>query len=547
MLTRHVTATPELPAPPELPPILTMADDLAQALGREPPAAAVTGPAPSLPPARAGAPPGKTVALPPPAPPVPARRRGVRVMLAGGLLLALVVVIVLLVAFLPRRTGTVADIVPKEALGFASLVPRADEPLLPILLSSFPGLSPEALADATDVTYLVLPGGSPAAAVPALLVRGLPTIDLSGAPDLAVVTSGDARLVVASSEQGRLRGLTGKRWGGERRLRGVFRGLPSAPRLLVGLRSQLAGNLLAPSFPHAVPAPDLALAASGAGADPALVVRSAGGAGGTRGAPAGLAGRVPASAVAVIARADLLGDLTRAATAAGRLPESLRTVLAELNRQGDVMDGLRAALAGPWVGAVLPTAVPGVRDTVLLLPLTAESDVQPLLRQLESLTLKLGVYLTGNPFPEAVFQELEREGVRIRYANFGTSARAFDYAVADRVLVLATSKESMFASLDALAGRGARLGDVPDLQTLQLAERPTPFVLLRASPETRAALPPALAVFGDLLPTLVLTGDSRGPWEGRGLIGAPPSTPAPVPVPSPTALPTSSPLASPAT
>lgn len=416
----------------------TMADDVATMSGS-------TGPA---------APSGKpALALPT----TPTRMPRLRARVTGGVVGAGVLLAVVLVAvFTPRGTGTVADVLPREAVAFLSVRGAAASApsILPRLLEPFSGLTMDDLAGARDVTYALFPGASPAEPVPALLVRGLSTLDLAAAPNLTTVPLADGTLVVAAEQRGRVTGFGRSRWSSDAALRALFRGLPAEADILVGLRASAIGAVLQAFAPHTVEEPTpLVLAVRGSG-DTLTVDGRVRPVSGGEGGDVSLLGKLPATSIWAAARADLNGDLAAAAT--GGVPEALAVVLRAARGPADRGSLVEGVLAGPWAFAVLPSGTPGVRDAVVVAPLRGD-DPSAALRGIEGAFLAAGPYLTGMAVPEAVIEETARDGVTIRYVNFGSPARSVDYAVVQQHLVVATSRNSMYAAVDTLRGAAPAL------------------------------------------------------------------------------------------
>lgn len=454
--------------------------------------------------------------------------------------------------YFPRASGTIADAVPEEAVAFVSA--RTEPPqgegtegsltdLVRVHLSQALGpLAADGLAGATDVTYLLLRGSSPAEPVPVLLVRGLTTVDLSGAPDLSLKSFRGGLFVARSTDLGRLDGLSGRTWAADGELLRLFRELPSAP-ITVALRPEGLSALLQPVSAAVVPVErPLVLALTPAGRTVARVV------GRTTGVwtaaapetppPGGLTSALPGESMFAIQRrgATFLDMLVESESAVGggtlRGFERFRRALKE---QADAVRQLREILAGPAILGVLPTATLGVRDAVLVMPLASGADPGPMLRTLEPSFHELAQPLTGAPFPGAAFTETDYGGVRLRYVNFGSPARAFDYAVSNNLLLLATSRESMRALVDVVGRARPSLADLPAFSTLTVDAGSAEWVFLRTDSALQSEVPPAYATLTSLLSGLVLRPTSAGSLEGRAVLTEPPQALTPPPQEPPTA------------
>lgn len=507
-----------------LPPIRTMAEDLADA-ARGTLASGVSpvpqGSAAAVP---ASTPTGGLVRLPAAVRP---RRRGLTVSLF--LLVGLVLVGVgawVALRLIPFSSGTVADALPAEAQAFISV--RNGDPqtaaLLSALLSSFEGLTTEHFRGATDLTYLLLPGPSPAEPIPALLVRGVHAVDLSAMPTLGLKAVRDGMIITNSAHLGRLNALSGSTWGSERAFRNSLRGFPENASVLLAFRPEALATFLQPFAPHALSAASpLVMAIVPAGDGSANLVARVGSVserGGRTSAPsvgkfgADSARNIPRNALLAMQRpVTVLADLHQGAVAA-RIPSGLRPVLQALQERAAAFAGVLQSLEGTLTIGVLPGETAGVRDLVAVVPLKAGGDPRPQLRELESAGPTFGPYLTGSAFADAAFREAEYHGVRVRYMNFGSPARAFDYAVVNQALLVATSRTSMNALIDAVQGTAPSLADHAAFGLLAGIADGSRWTFFRGAPELHAELPPAYRVLADPLGGLLLRPTDSGLFAG---------------------------------
>ncbi|MDP3685730.1 MAG: hypothetical protein Q8R32_02770 [bacterium] len=521
-----------------LPPIRTMADDLADA-ARGTLASASGVPLVPL---------GSTAAVPPSTPTgglvrLPAavrpRRRGLTVSLF--LLFGLVLVGIgawAALRLIPVSSGTVADAVPAEAQSFVSV--RNGDPqtaaLLSTLLSSFEGLTADHFRGATDLTYLLLPGPSPAEPVPALLVRGVQTVNLSDTPTLGVQAMTDGVLITDSAHLGRLNALSGSTWGRERPFRNSLRGFPENAPVLLAFRPEALATFLQSFAPHALSAAfPLVMAAVPAGDGSAnVVVRS--GSGSERAqasvrfagdAGADSAKSLPQSTLLAMRRpVTVLGEL-QAPAASERPPSGLRPILQALHERAAAFGAVLQSFEGMLTLGVLPTETAGIRDLVAIVPLKTGTDIEPQLRELESAGPTFGPYLTGSSFADAAFREAEYQGVRVRYMNFGSSTRSFDYAVVDQTLLLATSRASMNALIDTARGATPSLAENAAFGLLSGIADNSPWIFFRGASELQEELPPAYRVLADLLGGLFLRSTGSGLFTGSLVLTEPtPSEPS---------------------
>ncbi|TSC71648.1 MAG: hypothetical protein G01um101438_991 [Parcubacteria group bacterium Gr01-1014_38] len=531
-----------------LPPIRTMADDLADAAR-----GALTG----------------TGGLPQPLPsgaaaagvPVAAQATGLVRLPAGTrprsralpVLLLLLVFLALIgvgawaaLRLLPLSSGTVADAVPAEAQAFVS-VRNGDAQSIALrsaLLSSVGGLQGDQLRGATDLTYLLLPGPSAAEPVAALLVRGVQTVDLSATPSLGVKPVAGGVLITESTNLGRVNALSGSTWGRERAFRTALRGFPENPSVFLAFRPGALATFLQPFSSHALPAESplvMAIVPTGDDGSASVVARIGsvpGRAEQTPAAPTGgdgvaLARKLPQTTLLAIVRPVAALEGFVSPTSASRLSSGLRPILQALHERAAALKSVLQSFEGVLALGVLPTETSGVRDLVAVVPLKAGSDPSPQLRELESAGPTFGPYLTGSAFADAAFTETDYQGVRMRYMNFGSPARALDYAVVDQTLLLATSRASMRAVIDAARGVTPPLGDSDVFGSLAGVVDGSNWVFFRGGPVLREEFPPAYRALVALLNGLflrpaspdLLTGAMvlQEPIPSEPVVGAPPS------------------------
>lgn len=537
--------------------IRTMADDLA---------AVTAGAAPS---GESGAALGTAVPIVPEASLGSSGRRGLRIglptsmsagkgprwsprllVMLGGFVVVLIGLFGALAA-VPRSTGTVADVLPRETLAFVSVrgtdgagalgAPERAfvDAVRSHLVQTVDGLTTDRVADASDVTYVLLPGSSPADPIPALLVRGVETVDLMQAPEIGIKKIPGGLLLVDSTLLGRLEGLQGAAWSKDPELRSLFRGLPKNPSILLGFRSSALASVTKP-FTGAATLTESAVFAvtpGTTGEDASILGRLTGSwmppernAAGTR----QLAELLPASTILAF-QADggaLAGAVLRSGeteTAVSAIT-GLETFQRTLGAQRDVVEKLLGTVsAGPGVVGVLPTTVSGVRDFVAVFPLRPGADPRPPLRQLEPALRDLGPVLAGGSFPEAVFEEREYDSIPLRYMNFGASGRALDYAITDDLLLVATSRESMLALVDAVRGAKTSLKASREFSPLLETVTGARWLFMQNDPSLRVEFSPALQVYPRFLRAMALRPRAAGMVEGRLLL-APRESPTPEPL-----------------
>lgn len=451
----------------------------------------------------------------------------------------------------PRGSGTVADVVPAEALAFLSV--RVGNPLTePIrdrMAAAVHLQSTESLSGATDLTYILFGGPSAAEPIGALLVRGLDTVELSASPDLGVKPLGPKTLLITGSVHlGRLNALSGRTWGRERTFRELLRGMPARPPALVAAREPFLASFLQPYAPYPVSFRSellMAVVPDGDGKTAGVLVHLQPAGGRVLVAPAAgatnaeLLAKLPASTLLLLQRPRDLLALVLAPNIPD-LPPSLRTAFQGIQQRADAVRPLLEMVEGPVFLGVLPTAAAGVRDTVLLIPLKDGAEPQPLLRTLESAFAGFGPYLGAGPALAPEFTETLYQGVPLRYLNFGSPARAIDYAVADRLLLFATSRESAQSVLDTIRAGASSLAASPRFAPIVGAAEGEGWTFFRFDRVLEAEIPEGTRPFHTLVGGLLLRPTGENKLTGPLLVGeeAPPTPsptpPPPEPSPSPT-------------
>lgn len=435
--------------------------------------------------------------------------------------------------FFPRSSGTVADVIPSEAQAFVSV--RAGDAqaaaLLPGFFAAIGGLAAEQLAGASDVTYLLLPGPSAAEPVPALLARGVDTVDLSASPTLGVQSVTGGVLITASTNLGRVNAFSESTWGRERAFQHALRGLPENPPVLMAMRSGALATLLQPFFPHALSQDAslvMAIVPTGDGGGASVVARLDGAsrqanasASSTATPSVALAGKLPHTTILALERPASVFTDALSASATNRIPSGLRPVLQALQERADVFGGVLQSVEGTAVLGVLPTQTAGIRDVVAMLPLKPGADPRPQLRALEAAGPAFGPYLTGSAFADAAFTESAHQNTPIRYMNFGSPARALDYAIAGDVLLFATSRSSMHTLLDAMGGRVPTLADGDVFGALAGTVDRADWVFFRGALTLRDEFPLAYRAVTGILGGLVLRPVESGLHTGAAILREP--------------------------
>ncbi len=486
--------------------VRTMAEDLKEMAG-QPRQAAPKPSAPAAVPVRpfpSGAP------VPPPAPgaekrteaPAPSaekpdagkKNRMIGIIAVAGAVAVLAAVVAAWSIFWsgPSAQGTWYDNIPGEALALASA--KKGQPFGMKYAEAFAahfGIPAEKLGQGWErATFVVLPGGTASEPLGALYLTGnAPSPDLSGADTLVTIQKGkDTAVIMEKNVQGRWEGFTGPTLGEN----GDFKALMAMGEAAGGsvdiyLAKESGKFLTSPLLYKRLTE------------SPALLVRIGEAAAGTaesaiftQAAPAGLsaidpemARFLPNGVLSAFGGGDIAAGMDafkRTVAGEARLTELLRAA----EEREAAFAAVKAMLSGKFVYGTLPAEDSAGRDFFMMIEHNGDKEgLKAAMGEIEKALIRSGQYISGGAFiSEGEFAETEYAGLNIRYANFGSPKQAFDYAVGDKILLVASSRESMRAAADAISGSGPSDEDAAKL----ISER-SAAIFLDLDKEITAELP----------------------------------------------------------
>lgn len=444
--------------------------------------------------------------------------------------------------FTIRSSGTVADSLPAEARAFVSVAggSPAARALSAAAAAAFGRALPRGIEERTLSALLFL-GPDPAAPIQGERGRTLPGLLVHGVDLTVPVETGlaarrvpDGTLLVPAAADA-LR-LGGRALGRDRSLRALLRALRPEAAVRAVFRPDAFAEVLRP----------LTVRVSEGSASVALTVGFPDETG--SGTAAVTVEKRYADAVGALVAAESVG----AVELVGRLPDTVvfaipttRAAIVDvlrslfegstplaLKEEDAARDALAASLSDPGVAGVLPSPTQAdTRDAVGIFRAADAEQATRALRDLERAALRVGALLGHEAEQGAAFADREYNGVQVRYVNFGSPARSVDYALLDNLLLVATSRESMFALIDAVRGSGA-LGATSSFAALRAHAGATGWVFVRPRAAAAAISPPQnhegftaespvtmmLAVVEALL--VERTGDGR--WSGRAILSSSP-------------------------
>lgn len=476
-----------LSAPFALPPIRTMADDLADASKavNVPVVSAVSGspakvvqqpniPKPPLPPRPPAVP-----AVPLPPKPVstgnvvpPAVKENTPAMkksfVASILIGAGVAVLVCVIGFAgyyfwPKKTGTVADLIPSETIAFISIKKDAgglEKVALPKIAMAL-GLDDNSLgANWKNLVYGIIPGSTPSEPVGFLLTDDAASVQIGAVPSLAVKNlANNTAIIVETGSKGRVDGLSGKNLGDDKDFRALQKQLPVSPEYAYLAKNQ--NNVWLQPFLF-LPVSDVAATLVGVVPAPqngnSLVLmgtRSDGKVFEKRQLPWDLALKVvPATVLALTGHSDLAGDADQWRLSQSDNP-AMQDLLNALTTKGESITALKDSLANNYVVGTLANgsfAPDGI--AVLTIKEGMTENVKTQMRNLEEALKLLGPLVGGASYPDVAFSDANYQDTAIRFVNFGDSSHSFDYAIVDSQLLISTSKNSMQRMIETSKGDG---------------------------------------------------------------------------------------------
>jgi hypothetical protein len=200
--------------------------------------------------------------------------------------------------------------------------------------------------------------------------------------------------------------------------------------------------------------------------------------------PSGLLDTIPGDVTLALAGPSLAGDIERwqqvnSETVVQRLSQSPTKELLGL-------------LTTPYV-FYRRTGLDNTPDIGLVVQLPATTTLAIGSPQLEAALPAFLPFVTPQTPGSVAFQSATYSNVPLRYANVQGSNVALDYAIVDNKLLVATSKEGMFALIDTAQQRQASLPEGPWQAALgqpaTLASAPSLFVSLLSHPSLDLVLP----------------------------------------------------------
>lgn len=392
----------------------------------------------------------------------PAQKKGAFSSFIAGILIALLVSGGAWGAYVywPKKSNTIADIIPIESMIFISIKRENSlikNRVLPKIIEKF-GLSEEDLGQSwQNLIYAVLPGGTSSEPLNAIILDKEDGVNLSANGNLVMEKlPNGVPVIIESAFSGRLDGLSGKFLGGSIPFQELSRNVAlDSEYLYAGLGQKLA---LVRSLTLAAPGENNAMLSAFTGISQGNKVKINGNGyqtdtGKSVNMPWGsLLKAVPASAMAVSGQTGFQENADK-----WRLAQSnnarLQILLNSLNEKGTNIDKLKAGLAGVYVSGTLK--LKGIEPdgfAVLTIKDGLQDSVRSEMLELEAALRNFGPVIGNGSYSDAVFQESLYKDVLVRFANFGDSSHAFDYAIVDSLLFVSTSKESMYSMIDAYKG-----------------------------------------------------------------------------------------------
>ncbi len=378
------------------------------------------------------------------------KRKGVGLSLVVGVILALVICGGVWGSWLlwPRESGTIADKIPAEAVAFMN-VSREKGVLQQVALDSFIGdfgLTKEKLGDSwNNIVYVALPGASPSEPIKMLLVDGqAPQTDN---PNIVVKTlASGATALIEAAQSGRVDGLSNKPLGKTNDFRRLVGKLPQGNEYLYIRQGQVPTFLKSYVYlPIDVDYSTLITFASEMKQGTVAVY-------GMNNGPKkkvsneqvvwqNMLKPVPVSVVAAAGHNNLEANVDE-----WRLGQSnnakMQDFLNALNARSKTLTDLKNVTTGRYVAGSLRETIDGF--AVIELKENSRETAVAGMNGLEEAFNKLGQLIGNASYADASFGETSYKDVTIRFVNFGDANHTFDYAVLDNLLVVSTSKDSMF-------------------------------------------------------------------------------------------------------
>lgn len=398
--------------------------------------------------------PPKSITSPLPKTPVRSKRRRVRTVTLVMIFIILFSVVMGGGAFVywlsmrdARVTGTVVDYIPENAEFVVSGTKEASR-----ISSRIVTAAADALETSEDVfgsgwesiTYTILPGGTPAEPVVFIVVRG--GKEVAEQDGLKVVAMDDATWgVMRATNAGRVN-LTGKMLASNKTIHAGLGDVEISDGFLyvseAGIR-RLNAVLVDVGAPVDMNATVFTLqegdpSIMGKGVDaPEIKLLLSGGLGAKE--------EIPVHSG--VFTGDVVHDITAWMDTLNRNPnaeEFVRTLSEE--SISNAYEVLLDSITGSAITGVRASTGVAEKESIAVIALEEGSSdrVRDALSVLEPAFVALGPVLTGRAGHAEGFMEYEHEGIPIRFVNFPTPDRAVDYALVGDVLLLTTSRDSMF-------------------------------------------------------------------------------------------------------
>jgi len=357
----------------------------------------------------------------------------------------------------PRKTATIADKIPAETLAFISFHNGSimSEKILPKVLEQFGVQKTSLNSQWSDLVYGILPGSTSSEAVPFLLLTGEGSIDPSGTEMKVKKMANDTSMIVNSSVVGRTDGLSGKTLSGSTEYKSLLAQLPGSVEYLYMKQGQLASVVKA--FTYLSPSIDYPILISlSSGGENVLAVSGAKGVGKEwvkkQVTWDNLLKPIPAEILSSAGGTDLSKSFDEWRISQSNDPK-MQEFLNGLNDQGSVLEKIRADLTGNYIagGASSTNLLP---DGVAVMEIKdgAVDDLKAQMTLMEAALTKLGSMIGGASYADVSFADNNYKDVPIRFVNFGDSSHSFDYAIADSMLLVSNSKNSMQRMIDVYKG-----------------------------------------------------------------------------------------------
>ena len=380
-----------------------------------------------------------------------------------GVGVALIMFVAVLAGYIywPKKTNTIADKIPADAVAFVSIKRGSgalEMAVLPKILDAM-GLSSDAIGSKwNDLAYVVIPGSTASESVGFLMIDDASAINLGDNSNhvLKNLANGNTAIVL-DKDSGRLDGLSDKGMGDNADFRVLSKKLPASPEYIYFGSGESASMLssFALLTKEQSPAQLFAVTPSVDGGKflPVMVAKSVDEKFNKNQLSwEMLIKAIPVSNIALSGYGSLSEGVDKWRQSQSNNPQ-MQTFLNALNGQDAVIEALRANLGPNFIVGSLVNASP-IPDGIAVMPIKDGTTalVQAQMTNLEDVLKLLGPLVGGAPYDGVVFEEANYRDVVIRYVNFGDARRSIDYAIVDSLLLVSTSKTSIEQMIDAYKG-----------------------------------------------------------------------------------------------